>query len=327
MRPFRFTNATEEVDALKACAETGSPRYVAGGTGLLDLMKLHVETPDHLVDVQNLPLEKIEKDGTKIWVGAAVKNSDMAANPLIEKNFPLVSKALLSGASPQLRNAATLGGNLLQRTRCSYFRDTAWACNKRKPGSGCPALEGQNRMNAILGGSHHCIATHASDLCVALSALEARVKVRGGGGERWVEFADFHRLPGDSPHIETCLQPGELVLGAEIPVSDWFRHSTYVKVRDRASYAFALASAAVALQVEGGIVQNARVAFGGLGTVPWRAREAETFLTGQKPSERMARAAARIALTGSLPRKHNSFKVALAEETLVRAVLELGRPA
>jgi len=327
MMPFRFTPATQEENALKACSEPGAPRYVAGGTGLLDLMKLHVETPDHLVDVQNLPLGKIERQGQKIWVGAAVKNSDMATDPLIEKNFPLVSKALLSGASPQLRNLATLAGNLLQRTRCSYFRDTAWSCNKRKPGSGCPALEGQNRMHAVLGGSRHCIATHASDLCVALSALDARVKVLGNGGERWIEFADFHRLPGDTPHVETSLAPGELVLGVEIPVTDWFRHSTYVKVRDRASYAFALASAAVALQVESGVISNARIAFGGLGTVPWRAREAELFLAGQKPGERAARAAARIALTDTQPRKQNSFKIALAEETLVRAVLELGRPA
>jgi xanthine dehydrogenase YagS FAD-binding subunit len=312
---------------MEAHREPGRPRYLAGGTGLLDLMKLHVETPDHLIDVRNLPLDQVEDRGDSVWTGAAVRNSDMAEHALIRTSFPVVSQALLSGASPQLRNLATLAGNLLQRTRCPYFRDPAWACNKRRPGSGCAAQDGFDRTLAILGGSRQCIATHPSDLCVALAALGARVKVLGPGGERWIAFPDFFFLPGDTPHLEHALAPGDLVLGVEIPKVAWFRRSTYVKVRDRASYAFALVSAAVALELDGAVIRRARVAFGGVGTVPWRSSDAEQALEGRPCTEATARAAAQAALSGARAGRFNGFKAALTEDTLARAVIEAGRIA
>ena len=324
MQPFNFEFATSEKNAVESNSGKLTSRFIAGGTTLVDLMKLHVEIPDHVVGLGQLPLKKIsEKDGS-VFVGALVTNSDMAHSPLVSKNFPVLSQALLSGASVQLRNLATTGGNLLQRTRCSYFRDTSCACNKRNPGSGCSAIEGQNRMHAVLGGSSQCIASHPSDMCVALAALGAKIHVASLQGERVIPFADFHRLPGETPQIENSLQPGELVTSVEIPKTSWFKHSAYVKIRDRASYAFALTSVAVALDLENGNVRNSRIAFGGLGTVPWRSPEAEFALQGKKLTVDQIKIASKAALEKAKTTKHNSFKVTLAQQTLVRALTQLG---
>ena len=327
MQPFNFESAKTEQGAAAAGAQSLSTRFIAGGTTLVDLMKLRVETPNRLVDLSALPLKKIEEKSGSIFVGAMVNNSDMAHHDLIKTNFPVLSEALLSGASVQLRNLATTGGNLLQRTRCSYFRDTSCACNKRQPGSGCSALDGQNRMHAILGTSDHCIATNPSDMCVALAALGAKVHTQIASTNqmaRIIEFADFHRLPGKTPNMETSLHPGELITAVEIPKTPWFKNSKYVKVRDRASYAFALTSAAVALDMNGEIVRNVRIALGGVGTIPWRAKEAETALEGQKlEAQTIARAAER-AMVSARPHKQNAFKVEMAKRTLIRALCELG---
>jgi xanthine dehydrogenase YagS FAD-binding subunit len=327
MQPFNFESAQTEQGAAAAGAKSQSTRFIAGGTTLIDLMKLHVETPNRLVDLSAVPLKKIEEKSGSVFVGAMVNNSDMAHHDLIKTNFPVLSEALLSGASVQLRNLATTGGNLLQRTRCSYFRDTACACNKRQPGSGCSALDGQNRMHAILGTSDRCIATNPSDMCVALAALGAKVHTQSANTNqmgRIIEFADFHRLPGQTPNIETSLHPGELITAIEIPKTPWFKNSKYVKVRDRASYAFALTSAAVALDMNGELVRNVRIALGGVGTIPWRAKEAETALEGQKlDAQTIARAADR-AMVSAKPHKQNAFKVEMAKRTLIRALFELG---
>ena len=322
MRPFQFLHASDEAAAIAAASRA---RYLAGGTTLVDLMKLHVEQPAALVDINALPLATIDEhpDGT-VRVGAMVRNSDMAQHPLIRDRYPVLSEALLAGASPQVRNMATTAGNLLQRTRCYYFRDTAMPCNKRVPGSGCGALDGYNRIHAVLGGSDRCIATHPSDMCVALAALDARVLVRGPQGERVIPFVDFHLLPGDRPDREHALQPGELITAVDIPPLPFARRSTYLKVRDRAAYAFALASAAVALDVSDGTVREARVALGGVGTKPWRSAEAEQALRGQPARRESYRAAANAALAGAIPRAHNGFKIELARRVVVRALMRAG---
>jgi xanthine dehydrogenase YagS FAD-binding subunit len=302
-------------------------RYLAGGTTLVDLMRLGVEEPSRVVDVAPLPLAAIEEDGGGLRIGAMARNSDVAHHPLVVARYPVLSQALLSGASPQVRNMATVGGNLLQRTRCPYFRDASSACNKREPGSGCPAWEGYNRIHAVLGGSERCIAANPSDMCVALVALDAVVHVRGPSGARTIAVTDFHRVPGDHPEIETALEHGELVTQVVLPAAPFAARSAYLKVRDRASFDFALASAAVALDVSDGVVKAARVALGGVATKPWRSAEAEAALVGKRPGQEAYAAAADAALRGAQPRAHNRFKVELARRTLVRALERVGGAA
>ncbi len=318
MQPFHFLTATDEASAVAAGARA---RYLAGGTTLVDLMKLHVERPDAVVDINNVPLSTIDElpDGT-LRVGAMVRNNDMAQHPAIRDRYPLLSHAIMAGASPQVRNMATTGGNLLQRTRCYYFRDTAMPCNKRSPGSGCGAMDGYNRIHAVLGASDRCVATHPSDMCVALAALDARIRVRGPRGERVIAFSDFHLLPGDHPEREHALANGELIVAVDIPPLRFAKRSTYIKVRDRASYAFALASAAVAIDIDGGTIRDARIALGGVGTKPWRALEAEQALRGRTAGRQSYRAAADAALAGAVPRRHNAFKIELAKRVIVRAL-------
>ena len=325
MRPFSYARATSESDALAGVgASAGGGKFLAGGTTLLDLMKLGVETPAHLVDINRLPLVRGRGGATGgVRLGALARNTEVAEHPLVKARYRALSEALLAGASPQLRNMASVGGNLLQRTRCSYFRDVEGgaACNKRDPGSGCAAIGGFNRMHAVLGTSNACIAAHPSDMCVALAALDATVVVRGAGGaERKIPFGDLHLLPGEHPDQEHALAPGELVTAVTLPATPYFARSRYVKVRDRASYAFALTSAAVALDVEDGVVKQARVALGGVGTKPWRAMAAEAALVGKPPGSVAYQAAAEAALVGAVARTYNAFKIELAKRTLVRAL-------
>ncbi len=320
MQPFKYQRVTDQAGALEVGARPNT-RFLAGGTLLVDLMKLGVETPSDLVDVNGLPLAAIEKVAGGLKVGALSRNSDLANHPLVKENFPVLSEALLSGASPQLRNMATLGGNLMQRTRCCYFRDLAYdACNKRKPGSGCAAQGGWTRYHAVLGTSDQCIAAHPSDMAVALVALDATVHVAGPKGARAIPIVDFHVVPGAHPEVETALAPGEMITHVLLPDSPFAKRSRYVKARDRASYAFALASAAVALHVDGGTIKAARVALGGVGTKPWRSKEAEQKLEGQRPTRELYRAAAEAALAGATTKKDNAFKVELGKRTLARAL-------
>src|SRR5947207_10232957 len=295
MNPFTYSRAADADQAVTAISSKPQGKFLGGGTNLIDLMKMGVETPNELVDVTRLPLAKIEELSDKgVRIGALARNSDVAEHELIKTRYPVLSLALLSGASPQLRNMATVGGNLLQRTRCYYFYDPAFPeCNKRKPGSGCGALDGYNRIHAILGQSDQCIATHPSDMCVALAALEAIVRVRGPKGEREIPFADFHRLPGNTPNIDTNLQPDELIVAVDLPEIPFATRSHYLKVRDRASYAFALVSVAAALDVDSNNkIKAARIALGGVAHKPWRASKAETELVGKNPNEKTFRAAA-----------------------------------
>jgi len=324
METFSYVKAPS-ID--KALASANQAKFIAGGTTLVDLMKLSVETPKTLVDINLLPLDKIEKlpDGG-LRIGAMVRNSDLAWNADVQKSYAVLSEALLSGASPQLRNMATTGGNLLQRTRCAYFREPSagtpggYGCNKRTPGTGCAALEGFNRTHAILGTSDHCIATHPSDMCVAMAALEAVIHVEGPKGKRTIAFADFHKLPGDTPHIENALEPGELITYVDLPKSLERAKSTYLKLRDRASYEFALSSAAIVARVEGGHIRYIRVAMGGVGTKPWRSHEAEGALMGKPANAATFKAAAEAALAKAKPQKDNAFKVELAKRCLVRSL-------
>lgn len=324
MQTFQFSKA-DTVD--KALANGGAGKFIAGGTTLVDLMKLDVEQPKALVDINALPLTRIEAlpDGG-LRVGALVRNSELAWHPDVEKNYAVLSEALLSGASPQLRNMATTGGNLLQRTRCAYFREPTagtpggYGCNKRTPGTGCAALDGHHRTHAVLGVSEHCIATHPSDMCVAMAALEAVIHVEGPKGKRTIQFADFHKLPGDTPHIENALEPGELVTFVDLPKLPEGAKSAYLKLRDRASYEFALASAAIVAKVEGGHIRYIRVAIGGVGTKPWRSHEAEAALMGKAVDAANFRHAAETALAGAKPRTENAFKVELARRCVVRTL-------
>jgi xanthine dehydrogenase YagS FAD-binding subunit len=324
METFSYVKAPS-ID--KALAGSNQSKFIAGGTTLVDLMKLTVEKPQTLVDINLLPLNKVEKlpDGG-LRIGALVRNSDLAWNADVQKSYAVLSQAILSGASPQLRNMATTGGNLLQRTRCAYFREPSagtpggYGCNKRTPGTGCAALDGFNRTHAILGTSDHCIATHPSDMCVAMAALEAVIHVEGPKGKRAIPFADFHKLPGETPHIENALEPGELVTYVDLPKPVEGAHSVYLKLRDRASYEFALASAAVVARVEGEHIRYVRVAMGGLGTKPWRSHEAETALMGKPASAASFKAAAEAALAKAKPRSDNGFKVELAKRCLVRSL-------
>ncbi len=276
MNPFTYSRATDPQTAVSGIAANPKAKFLGGGTNLVDLMKMGVEQPEQLVDINRLDLTKVEElpNNGGVRIGALVRNSDLAEHDLIKSRYPVLSEALLSGASPQLRNLATTGGNLLQRTRCYYFYDPAFPmCNKRNPGSGCGALEGYNRIHAILGQSERCIATHPSDMCVAMAALDAVVRVQGPKGERTIPFADFHRLPGDTPNVETNLQPNELITAVDLPAIPFATRSHYLKVRDRASYAFALVSVAAALEMEGGQIKSARIALGGVAHKPWRRRQ------------------------------------------------------
>ncbi|GAB2837273.1 FAD binding domain-containing protein [Lentzea nigeriaca] len=314
MRPFELT-APATVDAALATRGT----FLAGGTTLVDLMKLNVLTPQHVLDINELPLRGIDtSDGLR--VGALERMADVAAHPGV---YPAISRALLLSASQQLRNMASIGGNLLQRTRCTYFRDVATPCNKREPGSGCPALAGANRMHAILGTSDHCVATHASDVAVALVALDAEITLRSEDGERVVPLADFYRLPGDTPDVENDLRSGELITEVYVPRKDWAAHSTYVKVRDRQSYEFALCSAAVALDVRDGHIADARVAAGGVATVPWRLPAVEDALRGEPATLASFEEAAAKAADGAKPLSGNAFKGSLLKRTIIRALIEL----
>ena len=322
VRSFHYVRPSSETEALAAAAEPDSA-FLAGGTTLVDLMRLEVATPARLVDLRHLPLDRIEDGPAGLRVGARVTNAALAHHPAVVRGWPALSQALLSGASPQLRNMATLGGNLLQRTRCPYFRDVGSPCNKRQPGAGCGALDGYTRMHAILGGSERCIAVHPSDMCVALVALEAVVHTRGPDGERSIPLGELHTLPGEHPEIENVLGRGELITHLTLPKSALATRSTYVKVRDRASYAFAITSVAAALQTAGGRVQAARIAFGGVATKPWRSAEAERALIGQPAALETYRQAAVAALAEARPRRDNAFKVELAQQTLVRALVTL----
>ena len=321
MRPFAYVKPADAVSAVRAGTEPGA-KYLGGGTNLVDLMREDIERPETVVDVTGLPYGTVEElPGGGLRIGALVRNSALAADRRVRTRYPVLSQALLSGASGQLRNMATVGGNLLQRTRCPYFYDAASACNKREPGRGCDALDGFNRGSAILGVSASCVATHPSDMCVALAALDAVVEVRGTDGPRRVPLAKFHRLPGDTPEIETDLAPGDLITAVELPPIT--AGSRYRKVRDRASYAFALVSVAAALQVYDGTVTEARLALGGVAPKPWRAREAERLLTGGPADEAAFRRAAEAELEAAAVREGNAFKVALATSTIVATLREL----
>jgi xanthine dehydrogenase YagS FAD-binding subunit len=327
MRTFEFNRPENAASAVATAAHAKTAqqgadiRFLAGGTTLVDLMKLEVETPNRLLDINRLPFDKVEElpnGGLKI--GATVRNSDLAYHPKVQKDYAVLSQAILSGASAQLRNLATTAGNLLQRTRCMYFRDTAMPCNKREPGTGCPAITGSNRMLAILGTSEHCIATNPSDMCVAMAALEATIHVQGTKGTREVAFGDFHLLPGQTPHRETVLEPGDLITHVTLPPPKAGSRQVYLKLRDRASYEFALASAAVVLNVAGGNVSYARIALGGVGTKPWRSQEAETVITGKPANAANSRSAAEAALRGAHAQSENGFKIELAKRCLAHAL-------
>ena len=327
MKTFEFTRPGDAAAAIAASAKAKTAqqgadvRFIAGGTTLVDLMKLNVETPNQLLDINRLPLDKIEalpSGGLKI--GATVRNSDLAHDATVKRDYSVLSQAILQGASAQLRNMATTAGNLLQRTRCVYFRDPAMPCNKREPGTGCPAITGHNRMLAILGTSEHCIATNPSDMCVAMAALEAVIHVEGPRGSRAIPIADFHRLPGDTPHIETVLEPGDLITHVELPPARIGSKQLYLKLRDRASYEFALASAAVILEVANGNIKSARIALGGVGTKPWRSHEAEAALVGQPAQIANFRQAAEAAMQAAKPQSENGFKIELAKRCLTHAL-------
>jgi xanthine dehydrogenase YagS FAD-binding subunit len=317
MDAFQFIRA-ESIGS--AARHSAGSKFVAGGTNLIDMMKLDVERPKIIVDINGLPLDQITASPNGgLILGALARNSDVAHHPVVQRDYAVLSHALLSGASPQLRNMATTGGNLLQRTRCPYFRDTAHACNKREPGSGCSAIDGHNRMLAILGTSEHCIATNPSDQNVALTALEATIQIQGTNGARTVPIHDFYKVPGATPHIETVLQPGELITSVTLPPPVTGK-SVYLKLRDRAAYEFALASAAIVIKLSGARIDYARVALGGVGTKPWRSPEAEAVLHGAPADPVTFRRAAEAALKNARPQSQNGYKVELARRCIVRAL-------
>ena len=320
MNAFTFERVARATDAASAVAARPGAMFLAGGTTLVDLMKIDVLTPDAVVDVRPLGLSRIDVSDDAITVGATVTNSQLAWHPVVRDRFPVLSEAILSGATTQIRNMATVAGNILQRTRCPYFRDVYASCNRREPGSGCDALDGFNRGHAVLGVSEHCIATHPSDMCVAMIVLDPDVHtLRPDGTTRSIPFGDFHLAPGDTPQIEVALEHGELITNIVIPHLPAARRSRYLKVRDRASYEFALVSAAVVLDLDGDTIRAARLGLGGIATKPWRASEAENFLMGRKASDATFREAAEIALAGAVAREHNHFKIELAKRAIVRA--------
>lgn len=329
MNPFTYIRAENSDSAIATVKREPKAMFIAGGTNIMDLMKEGVHTPSQLVDIRKLPASEIVAKDGGARIGAMARNSEVAYNSLIQNHYPVLSSAILAGASAQLRNMATVGGNLMQRTRCSYFHDTDFACNKRQPGSGCAAIDGFNRMHAILGTSSNCIAANPSDMCVALVALDAVVHTRSENGERTIPITEFHCLPGDTPHIETVLEHGEMITAVELPAmsaktryssSESLTRSHYLKIRDRASYAFALTSAAVVLEIDNNVIINARIALGGVGTKPWRSLEAEQVLIGASPTEETFTTAADAALQQAIPHRHNSFKVELAKRTLTEAL-------
>ena len=327
MHTFEFSRPKDSAAAIasasqaKTAQQGADVRFMGGGTTLIDLMKLNVETPDRVLDINRLPLDKIEAtpDGG-LKIGATVRNSELAHHPKVQKDYLVLSQAILNGASAQIRNMATVSGNLLQRTRCMFFRDTAMPCNKREPGSGCPAITDSNRTLAILGTSDHCIATNPSDMCVAMAALEARIHVQGPKGPRAIAFGDFHLLPGSTPHRETVLEPGDLITHVTLPPPIAGSKQVYLKLRDRASYEFALASAAVVLTITSGKITRARIALGGVGTKPWRSPEAEAALTQKAANDAAFRQAAEAALRGAKPQSENGFKIELAKRCLTYAL-------
>ena len=320
MNQFQYLRATKQQAAIDAVAKDTTAKFIAGGTNLVDLMKRGIMTPQKIVDINRLPLAKIEHQANTLRIGALALNSAVADDPQVRERQPLLALALNAGASAQLRNMATVGGNMLQRTRCSYFYDLAMPCNKREPGTGCGALEGVNRMHAIFGASSTCIAVHPSDMSVALVALDATVLVSGPRGERRIAFADLHRLPGDMPEKDTTLEPGELITAVEIPDGPFTKHVHYQKVRERASYAFALVSAAAALDLDGNTIKAARLAMGGVAHKPWRLTAAEQALVGKPATEETFRQAAAVAMQGAKAFKYNAYKLKLAPNTLVQAL-------
>ena len=318
MLPFALEKAHSAEQAIAAAAAGG--RYIAGGTTLVDLMREEVERPERLIDINALALGGVRVEGGDLVIGALARMADVAADPDVLRLQPLIAESLIEGASPQLRNMASIGGNLLQRVRCPYFRMLDAPCNKRTPGSGCAAIDGLNAGHAILGTSDHCVATHSSDLAVALVALDATMRVRGPQEERSFPVEELYRLPGDTPHLEHTLLPGELILEVRVPGGAHSRRARYLKVRDRASYEFALVSAAVALDVDGGVIRSARIAAGGVGTRPWRMRACEELLVGRPPERKAFEAAAEVAVQGARPLQHNRYKVELLPRTIVRAL-------
>jgi xanthine dehydrogenase YagS FAD-binding subunit len=332
MNPFQFTRVTTPQAAISAISKAAGTYFLAGGTNLIDLVKREVIIPEHLVDINKLPLAAIEKTATGIRIGAMAKNSAVADHELIKKHFPLLSMALNAGASAQLRNMATVGGNMMQRTRCPYFYDTSMPCNKRAPvqsgpdkgqpngPTGCGAIGGSNRMHAIFGASAKCIAVHPSDMCIALAALDATVNITGPKGDRSIAFADFHRLPGETPQKDNTLAPGELISSVDVPTNAFAGHSYYLKVRDRASYAFALISVGVGLNMKGKTIQDVRLAMGGVAHKPWRLREAEQFLKGKEASEANFKQAAALAMAGAKGYGENDFKLTLGPNSIVEAL-------
>jgi xanthine dehydrogenase YagS FAD-binding subunit len=320
---FEYARARDVADAVRMIGADPTAKFIAGGTNLIDLMKEEVERPSRLIDISRLPLKTVEEtsDGG-VRIGALVPNSDLAWHPLIEQRYPLLRNAILAGASQQLRNMASTGGNLLQRTRCAYFYDIATPCNKREPGSGCSAIGGINRIHAILGTSESCIATHPSDMCVALAALDAKVHVTGPAGERVLAFTDFHRLPESRPEIDTNLHPDEIVTAVELPEKGFSANYSYLKIRDRLSYAFALVSIAAAMELEGGTIGEARLALGGVAHKPWRDTAAEGALRGQPANQTTFAQAADILLRDARGYEHNTFKIDLARRGIVRALTQ-----
>jgi xanthine dehydrogenase YagS FAD-binding subunit len=324
MNNFSYGRAEDAQSALALLSQSAHAKFLGGGTNLVDLMRENIETPDVLVDITRLPLNVVEElpDGG-LRIGAMVRNSHLAGNPLVRSRYPVLSQAILMGASAQLRNMATTGGNLMQRTRCYYFYDGAARCNKRQPGSGCDAIGGFNRIHAVLGTSPHCIATHPSDMCVALSALDAVVRVQSARGERTIPLVDFHRLPGDTPQRDTNLEPDELITAVDLPALPFARRSLYRKVRDRASYAFALVSVAAAIEVKDGVIQQVRLALGGVAHKPWRAFAAEEFLIGKTVGREAFAEAAELELKPAQAFEHNGFKIELAKRTIVNVLTQL----
>lgn len=321
MNSFSYARAGDTSGAVQEISKDAATKFIAGGTNLIDLMKYNVMRPAHLVDINRLPLNRIEENEMGgLRLGALCTNAETAYNEQVERRYPLLSKAILAGASPQLRNMATDGGNLLQRTRCYYFYDIALPCNKREPGTGCSAIEGFNRMHAIFGWSDDCIATHPSDMCVALAALEAVVNVTGESGERQIKFEDFHRLPGDTPQIDTNLRADEIITSIDLPEKGYASHHAYLKLRDRTSYAFALVSVAVGLEMDGDSISEARLALGGVAHKPWRNREAENLLNGKTATKENFEAAAEMIFKEAQGFEHNAFKIELGKRGVVRAL-------
>jgi xanthine dehydrogenase YagS FAD-binding subunit len=328
MIEFQYARASDVADAVRLLASDPAAKFVAGGTNLIDLMKMDVERPTKVVDISALPLKQIEgTPGGGLRIGALVRNTDLAYHPLVEQRYPVLASAVMAGASQQLRNMASTGGNLLQRTRCHYFYDVVMPCNKREPGSGCSAIGGHNRMHAILGASDACIATHPSDMCVALAMLGAKVHVTGASGERVIVFADFHRLPGDTPQRDSNLGADEIITAVELPPQGFAANYTYLKVRDRLSYAFALVSVAVGLELDGDTIKEGRFALGGVAHKPWRDPQAEAALPGQPANAATFARAADVLLRDARGYEHNSFKIDLARRCIVRALTQAARGA